>query len=190
MIFSLRANAQNDTVVVEKKEPRIRASQHQLRLGLNVSSPVVSQFVKNRTMYEATLDYCLKNDAYIVLEGGFGSSDIDYADLKYASSNYFVRVGIDKSMLQRLFVNDWDMVFVGLRYGISSIKRKEATFTTNDNFWGVSTGVIPAKNLTAHWAELTAGMRVELLKHFFAGYTIRARFLMNQRTFSELPRHS
>jgi len=133
------------------------------------------------------LDYSLKNDVYFILEAGFGNSVIDYTDLKYNTTNSFARIGFDKSMLQRLFPNDWDIIFVGVRYGVGFIKRSEASFTTNDNFWGVTTGIIPAVNLTAHWAELTAGLRIELLKSFYAGYTVRAKFLLNQAPFRELP---
>lgn len=183
---------QEDSIVVEKeKDTKIRATQHQFRIGVNISTPLITAFVNDaatkRSGYEATLDYCIKNDVYLVLEGGVGNSRINYPELSYTTTNTFARIGIDKSMLQRLFPNDWDMIFIGARYGIGLIQRSEATFVTTDDFWGTTTGTIPAKNLTAHWAEMNMGMRVELLKHLFAGYNVRAKFLINDKAFRELP---
>ena len=192
LFLSLASFAQEDsTVITAKKEEKIIAAQRQFRIGVNISTPLITAFVNDsatrRSGYEVTLDYCLKNDSYIVLEAGFGSSKISYPELSYSSNNSYARIGIDKSMLQRLFPNDWDMLFIGVRYGIAFINRSEATFTTTDDFWGTTTGTIPSQNLLAHWAELNAGMRVELLNNFFAGYNLRAKFLVNSKAFRELP---
>lgn len=191
LLSALACNAQDESDTLEKKDEKIQPAQHQLRLNLNVSSPFINALTDDslvkRTNYEAALDYYLKNEVYLVLEGGVGTSSINYTDLKYTTRNSFVKIGVDKNMLQRLFPKDWDLFFIGVRYGIGFIERNEATFTTNDNFWGVTTGTIPAKSMMAHWAEVTAGMRVELLKHFFAGYNVRAKFLINDKAFRELP---
>jgi len=191
LLCNVQTLAQEDSTKQKKPPLKITPVQHQLRLNVNLSTPLINAFVNDsltkRSGYDLSLDYCLKNDVYLVLEGGFGSSDINYKDLKYTTRNGFARIGVDKSMLQRLFPNDWDMLFIGIRYGIGLIQRSEASFSTDDQFWGVTTGTIPPKKLTAHWAELNAGMRVELLKGFFAGYNIRAKFLINDKAFRELP---
>lgn len=160
---------------------------HQIRLGIDISRPVSNAFQKKHSSYEVALDYLIKKEVYATVEAGFGSSNIDYPDLKYTTNNTFIKIGVDKSMVPRLFSSDWDMLFVGARYGIAFIKRNDATFTTNDDFWGTTTGTIAGKNITGHWAELTVGVRVEIFKGFYAGYTGRAKFLINQKAFRELP---
>ena len=185
-MLSVQAYGQKDTVDVNAISA-IEPNQKQLRLGVDLSRPVMNMLVKSRHSYEFIVDYSLPKEIYLVAEGGFGGSDINYPDLKYTSTNTFVKVGVERSMLQRMFPEDWDLLFVGIRYGMAFIKRKEATFTTNDQFWGTTTGTIPAKNITGHWAELTAGLRVELFKGIFTGYTIRGKFLLNQGPFRELP---
>ena len=186
LMLSVQAYGQKDTVDVNAISA-IEPNQKQLRLGVDLSRPVMNMLVKSRHSYEFIVDYSLPKEIYLVAEGGFGGSDINYPDLKYTSTNTFVKVGVERSMLQRMFPEDWDLLFVGVRYGMAFIKRKEATFTTNDQFWGATTGTIPAKNITGHWAELTAGLRVELFKGIFTGYTIRGKFLLNQGPFRELP---
>ena len=186
LLLSLNVLAQQDSVDSEGTSA-IRPDHHQLRLGLDISKPMLRAFIGNRHSLEFTADYNLPKDIYLVAEGGFGGSDIDYTDLQYTSSNTFFRLGIDKSMLQRLFPSDWDLLFVGLRYGVAFIQRSEARFQTSDPVWGSTTGTVPARSFTGHWAELTAGLRVELFRGFFAGYTVRGKFLFNQGPFRELP---
>lgn len=175
--------SRDTTVVVSMPEP----DKHQLRFGADLSKPIGNLLNHTRYGYEFLLDYYYKKELYFVLEAGWGGADIAYPDLWYMSRNVFFKAGVDKNMIPRLFPSDPDMLFVGFRYGIGLISRGEAGFVTDDNFWGQTTGTVPAKNQTAHWGELTAGIRVELWKGVFTGYNVRARFLMNQQAFRELP---
>jgi len=74
-----------------------------------------------------------------------------------------------------------------VRYALAFIERSEARYTIFDNFWGNTSGTIPGKNMTAHWLELTGGVRVELAKGLFTGWTIRGKFLLNGNQFKDLP---
>lgn len=165
----------------------IKPAEHQIRIGIDLSKIVMNQLVDNRYSYEFLADYSLPKEVYAVLEGGFGGSNIDYPDLKYTSQNFFIKLGVDRSMLQRQFPSDWDFLFVGARYGIAFINRSEAHYTTDDNVWGSTSGSIEGRSITGHWAELTAGLRVELIKGLFAGYNVRGKFLLNHGPFRELP---
>ncbi|HRO43762.1 MAG TPA: DUF6048 family protein [Flavipsychrobacter sp.] len=166
LFFAASAFAQTDSTDTEGTSA-ILPKQQQLRIGFDISKPIFNALSKTKQSYEFTVDYCLPKEIYLVAEGGFGGANIDYADLKYSSSNTFFRVGIDKSMLQRLFPNDWDFLFVGIRYGVAIINRSEATYLTSDPVWGTTTGTIASKSFSGHWAELTAGLRVELFRGFF-----------------------
>lgn len=159
---------------------------HQLRVSFDVSKPLINAFAENRQSYELALDYYWRREAYFVAEGGFGTSGLDYPDLSYKSTNTFFRLGIDKNMLQRLFRNDWDAAFVGIRYGLGMINRGEARYSITDPLFGNSSGTLPARNFTAHWAEITGGVRVELLRNFMVGWNVRAKFLLNPKAFNEL----
>lgn len=181
------AHAQADTTAPEPETKITYELPHQLRFGIDITRPIADAFLKTRKSYEFQVDYAIKNEAYLVAEAGWGNADIDYPDLKYKSSNPFLRIGIDKTMLTRIAASDWDMLFVGMRYGFAPIKRGEAVYTTTDSLWGNTTGTIAGKNLTAHWLEVTAGIRVEMIHGLFIGWNIHGRFLLNQKPFRELP---
>src|SRR5690606_31009242 len=74
-----------------------------------------------------------------------------------------------------------------LRYGLGLINRGDANYTITDSAWGTFSGSVPATHLTAHWIELTGGVRVEVAKYVFIGWNMRGKFLVNAKKFVELP---
>jgi hypothetical protein len=169
------------TAVVKKMN-----SGHQLRFSFDVSKVLLNSLIDNRTTYEFAVDYYLKKEVYGVAEFGAGNSNINYPDLKYQTTNTFLRLGIDKALFVRKKPQDWGLGFFGFRYGLGLIQRNEAQYTTNDGLGGITSGTLPTDNFTAHWFELTGGMKLELIKGFFAGWTVRAKFLFNQKSFGDL----
>jgi hypothetical protein len=166
--------------------------QNQLCIGIDFFQPVINSFTGSKKAYELSIDYALKKEMYLAFEAGFGNASVNYTlpDLRYSSSNSFFRIGFNKSMLQRMHNADWDIVFLGLRYGLAFINRGDALYTIENQYFGNSGGVIPGESLTAHWLEITGGMRVELYKAFCAGYNIRTKFLMNPKALKELAPYS
>ena len=159
---------------------------HQLCVAVDIAQPISCSFAKNRRCYEAAIDYYLGKEIYGLLEGGFGNATSSYTDLEYKSNNVFFRAGINKSILLRLDNSDWDMGFIGVRYGFAAVNRGAGTYTIVDNIYGNTSGTIPAKSIQAHWAEIAGGMRVAVLKDICAGWTIRGKFLLNAKAFNEL----
>lgn len=186
---TVNASAQD---VEEEEEERVVIvdSAHQLRLGFDISRILFNQLQKDkeeRISYELELDFYWRKDLYIVAEGGWGNASLNYPDLAYKSSNIFFRTGVNKSLLPRLKQNDWDMAFIGLRYGVGLINRTNANYTITDSTWGTVSGTVAGTGLTAHWIELTGGVRVEIAKHLFLGWNMRGKFMLNAKQFTELP---
>lgn len=179
------AMAQADSAARKKVRPKENYG-HQLRFGFDISKPLINLAQSTKTSYEAEIDYYIGKEVYAVAEGGFGSANYDYPDLSYRSRASFFRVGIDKTLIKRIGSNDWDAAFIGARYGAAFINRQEATYTIVDSVWGTTSGTIPAKSFMAHWAEVTGGIRVELLRNISAGWNVRGKFLLTDKTFREL----
>ncbi len=163
---------------------------HQLTVGVDVFHPVMNNLRADRWTYEGELSYYLKNEYCLVADGGWGGSDVNYADLKYSTTNYFTRLGFNKSILYRESAKDWDMMFIGLRAAGAGITRSSASYSTTDSVWGNVSGVTGGQSFAAIWAEVTTGMRVELFRGLMAGWNLRGKFLMNGRSFDDLaPMH-
>jgi hypothetical protein len=184
LLIAGSASAQADSAKKAKQPPEQYG--HQLRFSFDILKPVLNLTQNITRSYEAQVDYYIKKEIYAVVEGGAGSAIYDYPDLSYRSTNSFFKIGLDKTLIKRIGNRDWDAAFMGARYGVAFINRQEATYTIMDSLWGFSSGTIPSKTFTAHWAEVTGGVRVEILKNLFAGWNVRGKFLLNDKAFREL----
>ena len=183
------AQAPADTTVAdttEHKGKKVDLAGHQLSIGIDLVRPVANYFLTDRYGYEFEADYYLHNEFYATLEGGWGGSTVNYSDLKYTTTNNFVRIGFNKTLLARDRPTDWDMMFMGMRLGVADVNRGGANFTVIDSLWGSGSGSTLGKKFLAYWAELTGGMRVELVHGLFAGWNVRGKFLLNSRSFNDL----
>ncbi len=174
-----------DTVGGDQPKKKIQAGR-QLCIGIDAVHPVLNSLVSDRFGYEFAIDYYTHNEMYLTAEGGWGGATVNYSDLKYGSTNNFLRFGFNKSILARDRPTDWDMMFIGFRAGVSDVHRTPATFTVMDSVWGNASGSAPGKNFFAYWAEITGGMRVEFVRGLFGGWNIRGKFMLNGRSFNDL----
>jgi len=158
----------------------------QLSIGIDMVRPFMNYLVSTHYGYEFEADWYAKNEFYLALEGGWGGSTVTYSNLSYNSSNDFIRFGFNKSLLPRDRPTDWDMMFFGLRLGLANVERGNANFTIADSLWGNVSGAEKGQSFLAYWAELTAGMRVEMARNFYAGWNLRGRFLLDGKSFNGL----
>jgi hypothetical protein len=188
-LSAVPAFAQSDTAANAEESTPDRPKNiagHQLAIGFDVAAPVRNYLTKNRYSYELEANYYLKNEFYAVAEGGWGGSEVNFTDLKYNTTNYFGRLGFNKSILYRESPHDWDMMFIGIRAALSNVNRGAATYTIIDSVWGNQAGISSGKSFVAGWLEITTGMRVELIKGVLAGWNLRGKFLMNGKSFKDL----
>lgn len=174
-----------DTVSRKKKVPK-PPYLHQLRVGADISRIAFNLMYKSKKAYEFQADYALRGKLYIAAEAGFGKGKVDFDNLKYSTDGAFIRLGVDNSILDRLGATDFDMAFIGARYGIGIGNRSEAHYKVPTIFGSGAEGVVPASNYTAHWGEILGGIKVEIWKGVFAGWSARAKFLFNSGSFKEL----
>lgn len=190
LLFSVVVKAQSaDTAVRDTSKVEVKkadSTKHQLTLGVDIFHPILFSSNGDKVGYEFVAEYYLKNELYLVAEGGWGSSKVAYDDLKYTSNNTFGRIGFNKILLPRDKPSDWGGMFMGLRLGATSIERSSAQYTVVDSVWGSTAGIVPSKNFMGYWLEITGGVRVELYKGIMAGWNIRGKFLLNNSDFKDL----
>ncbi|MBC7552509.1 MAG: hypothetical protein H7257_00870 [Taibaiella sp.] len=187
------ATAQQDTVVaadtVAIADSAVRKPElttHQLVVGFDIAGPLRNALDASRYGYEIAADYYLHKELYLAAEAGWGGCKAAYTDLKYTTTNAFLRLGFNKVLIARENSKDWGGLLLGLRLGAASVGRSVADYMVTDSLWGGSAGTLPAKNLGAYWVEVTAGVRVELYKGLLAGWNVRGKFLLNTKQLEEL----
>jgi Domain of unknown function (DUF6048) len=120
---------------------------------------------------------------YLALDYGLSSRNDSLDNGYYENDGRYLRVGVDINFL--LKDPDKNMVFLGFRYGRSSFNEQLTYVTTVDDF-GVIQSELSNTNATAGWGELTAGLRVKILKSIWMGYTGRMKFLPSVKGNPEL----
>jgi Domain of unknown function (DUF6048) len=182
-VFAQADSTDTDTAGHLKKKD---LAGHQLCIGADIFHPILGQFQTDRYGYEIAADYYLHNEFYAVAEGGWGGSKVDYPDMKYTTTNNYLRVGFNKSVLPRDRPNDWDMMLIGMRLAVTNVRKSSSSLYVIDSVWGNTPTVTePGKNFMAYWAEVTGGMRVEIVHGLIAGWNIRGKFLLNGKSFKD-----
>lgn len=185
LLLALQANAEQ-TSDSAGAPPAVKASSRQLRFGWDAAGTVRSFLREGIKSYEICGDYYLNKDIYLAAESGWGSSVVDYTALKYRSDNFFLRAGLDKALFPRKRPSDWSLAFISLRYGVAVTRRGDARYFTDDGLGNMTDGVIPGNYFTLHWLEIGGGIKLELIKGLFAGWTVRSRFALNSKGIGDL----
>jgi len=192
LLGSSCAFAQADTTATDSTNaPKVKKPElagRQLCIGVDYFHPIINYFITGQGAYEIAADYYTKNEYYLVLEGGWGWSSVNYPNvLSYTTKNSFLDFGFNKTLLPRDRPTDWDKMFIGLSLAAADIHRGNAKYSIVDSLWGIDTGSKPApKPYPAIWAELSGGVRVELWKGLSAGWTVRGKFMLNGKSFNNL----
>ncbi|MDP2088081.1 MAG: DUF6048 family protein [Flavobacteriaceae bacterium] len=148
---------------------------YSLRLGVDMSKPIISIFDNNLSGLEITGDFRLANRYYIASEIGHTSKITSEDFLNFTTKGSYIKIGANYNAY-----NNWlDMrneIFVGIRYGFSTFSQTVNSYTINQN--GVYfdeyfvQNPIKYDNLTAHWAEFVLGIKVETFKNLFLGASV------------------
>jgi len=154
----------------------------------DIASLATSALSKGETYsYEAALQVDLKHKYYPILELGVAGANKTTADLIGFTTNApFGRIGVDFNILKKKKDSKPtnNMFLVGLRVGMSNFKYKITNVTISNDYWGgnevVDYSNIPAT--TKVWWEITAGVRVEVIKNIYMGWTVRTKNLLTQDT--------
>ncbi|WP_299581450.1 DUF6048 family protein [uncultured Sunxiuqinia sp.] len=157
-----------------------------LRVGLDISRPMQHLWNKgDRYGTELSFDMELIPNLYPVIETGWEKLKIDHDYLDYSSAGSYTRFGFDYNLLVAEHAKDMDIVYVGLRYGFSFANQQVKEYRIT-NYWGDLTGRMGKQNYTAQWAEFVLGIKGEVFKNLFMGWSIRGKLKMSQKDF-EMP---
>jgi hypothetical protein len=151
-----------------------------LQLGYDHPDIALPFLDTTRTAFELSADFEVKPYYYAVAE--YGQQQVHFINdfYNYSSDGYYFRIGFDYNFLgEKLRVDQYEMIFGGIRYGFASCNHHALDVYIPDNYWGdVSIGELAPVRVNAHWFELAGGIRGELFKNVFIGWSFRARLMI------------
>lgn len=162
-----------------------------LRLEVDLS-PVVNNLVNNgeRFSYEAGLYADLKHKYFPAIEIGFAGADkLTSEAIGFKTSGMFARVGVDLNLMKpkkdKLPTNN--IFYAGVRFGFSPFNYSITNVKVPNNYWGENiTQNFPNQSSTKLWFEIVAGMRVEVSRNIYMGWTVRNKNLLGQDVPGEI----
>lgn len=145
---------------------------------VDIASPMVSFLSKGESYsYEAGAQISLKQKYYPIVELGFAGVNKLTADaIGFETNGLFTKFGVDFNLIkQKENSKPTNNLFLaGVRLGMSNFNYDISNVIITDDYWG-GTETLPYNNLNATkvWFEVIAGVRVEVVKNIYMGWTIR-----------------
>ncbi|MBW8685590.1 DUF6048 family protein [Chitinophaga rhizophila] len=152
-----------------------------LRLGIDISRFVIHFFQPYRTDVAIQGDIRVSKKIYAAAEVGYNRTSHSDSNYSYKGNGVYALIGADYDFLKKKDPNEKNMVYLGMRYGFARNTYEAPFYSIRNNYWdSEQPGSFPKTNMTAHWIELTFGMRVEALPNFFLGWALREKIMLSK----------
>jgi hypothetical protein len=179
LCVSISGNAQvKDTTAVVYPE------RYGLRVGVDLHRLSKSFYEKDYKGLEIVGDYRLTRRFYLAGELGNEEKTVDDDRLNFTTKGTYFKAGFDYNTFEN-WLDMENMIYVGVRYGISSFSHTVNTYKIYDptNYYGENTVISGAKynGLTANWIEIIGGVKAELFSNLYLGFSLRLNYLVSNK---------
>ncbi len=181
----------NAQAIKQKSDSVIKTVFRGLRVDVDLS-PVITNLVYNgqKYSYEAGIYADLKQKYYPAVEIGFAGADITTTEaVVFKTSGMFGRVGVDFNLMKpkkdKQPTNN--IFFAGVRLAFSPFSYNITNINVPNDYWGSPvTQNFNNETTTKVWFEIIAGMRVEISKRIYMGWTARNKNLFGEDVAGEV----
>lgn len=151
-----------------------------IRIGLDLS-PALRYALENEVReLEIALDTEVKRNWFATAEMGIMQVEANKPDFQYQAQGYFGRIGLDFNLLRRPDERQNDLVLLGFRYAYIFLDHQSDRYIAPSPYWGEHLGSVQSHSFQAHWIELTAGVKTEVFRNFFLGWSLRSRIKLSE----------
>ncbi len=177
--FSLKAQDENTKV----NDTVIKNNKYGLRLGVDLSKPLISLFDDNYSGFEIMGDFRISHRFYIASELGRDKDKQTQSNLESSTKGSYIKIGADFNAY-----NNWvgmnNAIFTGLRYGFSTFDQELLSYgiyTGDTTFPGTTVNEpIEYTGLTAHWVEFIFGIKTEVYTNLFISIQLQLKHLITE----------
>lgn len=152
-----------------------------VRVGLDLTRFAVRAFQPYRTDVTVNLDARYNDRLFIASDLSYNNTSHSDSNYTYKGSGMSITIGANYNLLQKQIPKENFMIYGGMRYGLALFSYEIPEYTIYNDYWGDTKGSYPKTSKMAHWVELTVGIRVEVLKNFYLGWSLHERILINNK---------
>lgn len=169
----------------QKKDSIVpRIERYGLRVGTDLYKLTRSFYDEDYKGFEITADYRYSKKIYIAGEIGNENKTTDEPQLNFTTKGTYFKVGADYNIYEN-WLDMENLITLGLRYGVSSFSQELNSYDIyNPNPYFDDSTVSQSRTydgLSAHWIELVAGVKVEVLDNIFLGFSVRMNRLVSNK---------
>lgn len=172
LCLSLQSIAQENDSIKQK---------YGIRLGVDLYRIAKSIYDKDYQGLEFVGDYRISNKFYVAGELGNENKTVDDDRFNFNTKGTYFKVGFDYNAYEN-WLDMENMIFVGIRYGVSSFDHTLNTYKIYDtsNYYGLTTIQADKKfnNLNANWIEIITGVKAEIFNNLFLGFSLKLNYLI------------
>jgi len=150
-----------------------------LRLGVDIARVAYFFNDPSELGLEFSADFEVYPNFYACFEGGYNQTEIQNDYYTYGLSGKYFRIGVDHNFLKTDVKPDYNSIYGGLRYGYSQFDHSFTNADIPSAVYGESS-FSGEYLLNAHWIGLTGGIKVQVLKNFYLGWSIQYNFLLSK----------
>ncbi len=171
----------------DKKTDTITAKpqRYGLRVGVDLSKLARTFYEKDYKGLEIVGDYRLTRKMYIAGEIGNENKTVDDDRVNFTTKGTYFKVGFDHNSYEN-WLDMENMIHIGLRYGVSSFSQELNSYKIyNTSTYFPVTPPVTAETkydgLSAHWAEVVAGIKAEVINNLYVGFSFRLNYLVAEK---------
>ena len=178
ILTSLLVNSQ--TIKTDSIPPKIE--KYGVRFGADISKLIQSFYDKNYTGIEFVGDYRLTKNYYLAGELGNENTTVEDNRLSFTTQGTYLKVGFDYNSYEN-WLDMRNMLYIGMRYGASTFSQTLNSYNiyNTSNYFPEAPTVISGEKfngLTSQWIEVVFGLKAEVLKNIYLGFSIRMNRLL------------
>ncbi len=152
-----------------------------LRIGTDLTRIAMHFFQPYRTDATITLDARYKDRIFFASDISWNRTSHSDTSYTYKGNGLAISLGVNYNLLKRQVPKENFMLFGGMKYGFALFNYELPAYQVPGSYWGDYHGSVPSSNKTAHWIELSVGVKVEVLKHFYLGWSLHDRMLLTRK---------
>ncbi|RNC88529.1 MAG: hypothetical protein ED555_12885 [Allomuricauda sp.] len=185
---------QSKPIDLQPKDTVARTDKYGIRLGVDLSRPVLSFATDGYTGIEFVADYRLTKKLW--LAGELGNEErTDQEDLyNFTTSGSYLKLGVDYNTYQNWY-GMHNSITVGGRYAFSTFSQTLNNYQVfdSDRYFSPDGFVLGSdeseefSGLNASWLEMVVGMKAELFANIYLGASIRLAHLVTNSEDDRFP---
>ena len=166
-----------------------------VRFGVDLSRIAVNYIGKiPYQAFEASVDGEVAQKYFPTFEAGWSklanstvgeSAQEPAIQYNYLMTGNYYRIGMNYNMLKYKQRLDRNIFFVGARLATSGFSQ-EADQISLTNPWGTIETSFPKTSLHAYWFEGVIGLRGEIVRNLYMGYTIRIKRMLAHSAYNNI----